>query len=75
MSLLADPQETEVAIDGQTPQGALFVSVKNIGNSNALFNGVSLPPGEAKSYSFVGKGYRAMTYQVNGSTLRLLYIL
>lgn len=75
MSLLSDPQETEVTINGQTTQGALFVSVKNIGNATAIFNGVSLPPGEAKSYSFVGKGYKAMAYQVNGSTLRLLYIL
>jgi len=75
MDILADPHETEVNADGATPQGALFVSVKNTGGSTASFNGVSLPPGEAKSYSFVGKGYKALPYTVNGSTLRILYIL
>lgn len=75
MNILADPQEQEVNTDGNTPQGALFISVKNIGSASATFNGVSLPPGEAKSYSFVGKGYKALSYTVNGSTLRILYIL
>lgn len=75
MDILADPQESEVSTNGQTPQGALFISVKNTGNSTATFNGVSLLPGEAKSYSFVGKGYKALSYSVNGSTLKLLYIL
>lgn len=75
MDILADPQEAEVTTNGQTPQGALFISVKNTGNSTATFNGVSLLPGEAKSYSFVGKGYKALSYLANGSTLKLLYIL
>lgn len=75
MDILADPIEQEIAVDGATPQGALFISVKNIGANPATFNGVSLPPGEAKSYSFVGKGYKALPYVVNGSTLKLLYIL
>lgn len=75
MDILADPQEQEVIEDGQTPQGALFVSVKNTGDSFATFNGVSLPPGEAKSYSFVGKGYKALPYVVNGTTLKILFIL
>lgn len=74
MDILASAQEAEVNVDGQTPQGALFISVKNIGTANALVNGVTLPPGEAKSYSFIGKGYQAMPYQVNGSILRVLYI-
>ena len=75
MDILADPQEQEVIEDGQTPQGALFISVKNTGNNTATFNGVSLTPGEAKSYSFVGKGYKALPYLVNGTTLKVLYIL
>lgn len=75
MDILADPQEREVSADGNTPQGALFISVKNIGPNPATFNGVALPPGEAKSYSFVGKGYKSLPYAVNGSTLRILYIL
>ena len=73
--ILADPKEQEVNADGNTPQGALFISVKNIGKTEATFNGVALPPGEAKSYSFVGKGYKALPYAVNGSTLRILFIL
>ncbi|MBI2775626.1 hypothetical protein HYX58_06475 [Candidatus Dependentiae bacterium] len=75
MDILAEPIEQEVIVDGATPQGALFVSVKNTGANIATFNGVSLPPGEAKSYSFVGKGYKALPYVVNGSTLKILYIL
>lgn len=73
--ILADPKEQEVDTDGNIPQGALFISVKNIGKSEATFNGVALPPGEAKSYSFVGKGYKSLPYVVNGSKLRILYIL
>jgi hypothetical protein len=75
MNILADPQEIEVNINGVTPQGALFVSVKNIGNAVATFNGVSLQPGDAKSYSFIGKGYRSMSYTANGSTLKIMYII
>ncbi len=75
MDILAEPIEHEVNVDGSTPLGALFVSVKNSGLIAATFNGVSLPPGEAKSYSFVGKGYKALPYVVNGSTLKILYIL
>lgn len=75
MDILAEPIEQEVNVDGQTPQGALFVSVKNSGANTATFNGVSLAPGEAKSYSFVGKGYKALPYAVGGSTLKILYIL
>lgn len=75
MDILADPQEVEVNSDGSTPQGALFISVKNTGAAIATFNGVSLLPGEAKSYSFIGKGYRSLAYTVNGSTLKVMYIL
>lgn len=75
MDILADPRENEVQADGSTPQGALFVSFKNVGGQTATVNGISLSPGEAKSYSFVGKGYKAIPYLVNGSTLQILYII
>lgn len=75
MDILADPRESDVDTDGSVPQGALFISIKNVGNASATVNGVQLPAGEAKSYSFVGKGYKAIPYTVNGSTLRILYIL
>ncbi len=52
MNILADPIEQEVAVNGTTPQRALFVSVKNTGGNIATFNGVSLPPGESKKVLF-----------------------
>jgi hypothetical protein len=74
MNILADPQETVVTVDGSTPAGALFISVKNVGAAVATFNGVPLAPGEAKSYSFIGKGYKSLVYAVNGSTLKIMTI-
>lgn len=74
MNILADPQEITVTVDGSTAVGALFISVKNIGAAIATFNGVSLAPGEAKSYSFIGKGYKSLAYTVNGSTLKIMTI-
>jgi hypothetical protein len=74
MNILADPQETTVTVDGSTPAGALFISVKNIGAAVSTFNGVPLAPGEAKSYSFIGKGYKSLAYAVNGSTLKIMTI-
>ena len=38
-------------------------------------NGVILDPGEAKGYPFVGKGYKKITYNSQGSTLRIMQIL
>ena len=75
MSIFADPQEVVVEVDGQTPPGALFVSVKNTGGADATFNGVTLLAGEVRSYPFVGKGYRALSYVTNGTTLQLLVVL
>jgi len=71
MDILADPTEIETTTDGQTPSGALEISVKNIGTAVAMFNGVSLDIGEAKNYGFVGKAYKALSYEVNGSKLRI----
>lgn len=74
MDVLATTTETETATDGQTPMGALFISVKNISNAPVTVNGVSLPAGEAKTYPFIGKGYQPITYQLNAHTIRLLFI-
>ncbi|WP_262709942.1 hypothetical protein [Flavivirga rizhaonensis] len=41
----------------------------------AIVNGVTLAPGEAKGYPFVGKGYQAVSFDPNGSTLRVLVII
>ena len=75
MDLLALVEETEQTVDGRLPIGFLFGSVKNVGNQVAQVNGVDLPPGEAKSYPFVGKGYPEITYVVNGTTLRVMIIV
>jgi hypothetical protein len=74
MNILAEPLEQEVTVDGSTAAGALFISVKNVGAAVASFNGVPLAPGEAKSYSFIGKGYKSLAYAVNGSTLKIMTI-
>ena len=75
MDILAQPIEQDVTTDGQVPPGALFISVKNTGQSAAQFNGVPLSPGEAKSYAFIGKGYKALAYQVNSGSLRIMYVI
>lgn len=74
MGVNADPQESEVAVDGNINAGFLAASVKNTGNSTAQVNGVDLPPGEAKSYFFIGKPYPVVPYVVNGSTLKIMAI-
>jgi len=77
MSVNADPQESEVSADGNISVGALAISVKNIdivGGNTAQFNGVDLPPGEAKSYFFIGKPYPVIPFVVNGATLRILAV-
>ena len=75
MDILAQIMEEEATTNGNLPQGFLFASIKNVGTSTALVNNVPLPPGEAKSYPFVGKGYQAVNYEPQGSTLRILRIL
>jgi len=73
--ILAQITEIEVNADGDIPQGFLYASIKNIGGNTATINGVQLPSGEAKDYPFVGKGYQAVAYQVNTSSLRILYVM
>jgi hypothetical protein len=75
MDILAQGIETEVNADGEIAMGFLFASIKNVGAAEAQVNGVPLPAGEAKSYPFVGKGYQAIPYQVNGSTLRIMRVI
>ena len=75
MDLLALVEETEQTTDGSLPVGFLFASVKNVGGTVAQVNGVALPPGEAKSYPFVGKGYPSISYEVNSTTLRIMIIV
>ncbi len=75
MNLLAQVNEQDFTQDGTLPTGFLFGSVKNIGNQTAKVNGVDLPPGEAKAYPFVGKGYPVLPFVVNGTTLRVMLIV
>lgn len=74
MDLLAQITEQDFNTDGAIPQGFLFASIKNVGATTTQVNGVDLTPGEAKTYAFVGKGYEAVLFVVNGSTLRVLYV-
>ena len=75
METLADPKEFITAESGETPAGALEVGVKNIGNSPAIVNGIEIAAGEAWNYGFVGKVYRAIAYDANGSQLRIRYTI
>ena len=75
MDIFAAVTEQETGADGEIPQGFLLASVKNVGDQTATVNGVDLVPGEAKTYPFVGKPYNAIPYQVNGSIIRILYIV
>lgn len=75
MSILASIKEKEVTEDGEIPVGFLFASVKNIGDQTAMVNATQLKAGEAKTYPFVGKACAAIPYQVNGTTLRVMYYM
>lgn len=75
MPVQADPVEIQVSSEGEVAAGALTISVKNKGSQPVTFNGDSLEPGEAKTYGFVGKPYRAISYNATGSILRILYTL
>lgn len=75
MDVLADTIEQIFSDAGEIPLGFLFASVKNIGNSEVIVNNVPLAPGDAKSYPFVGKPYRAKSFDPMDSTLQIMYIL
>lgn len=77
MDILANITEQDYTdTDSQLPDGFLFASLKNVGDKDLWVNGVVLSPGEAKSYPFVGKGYRSVSFNVSDeSTLRVLVII
>ena len=75
MDILAQAIEVETTVAGLIAEGFLFASVKNVGTVAALVGGASLPAGEAKSYPFVGKGYQQVSYNPQGSTLRIMKII
>ena len=77
MDILANITEQDYTDTiGELPEGFLFASVKNVGDQDVSVNGVALSAGEAKSYPFVGKGYRAVPFEVSEqSTLRVLLII
>lgn len=74
MDILAKSTEQDFTQVGSLATGFLIGSIKNIGTTEALVNGVSLAPGEAKGYPFVGKGYEAIEFDPLQSTLRVLQI-
>ncbi|MBQ21683.1 MAG: hypothetical protein CMD31_13090 [Flavobacteriales bacterium] len=75
MNILAQIIEQDYTVDGNLPQGFLFASIKNTGAQIATVNGINLPPGEEKTYPFVGKGYPQFPFVVNGSTLKVMMIV
>ncbi|WP_010520466.1 hypothetical protein [Aquimarina agarivorans] len=74
MDILAKSKEQDYTGPGKLQTGFLMGSIKNIGTTEAIVNGVPLSPGEAKGYPFVGKGYEAIDFDPNQSTLRVLEI-
>lgn len=75
MDILAQIKEQEYNNIGQLQEGFLFASIKNIGGADAIVNGVALKAGEAKGYPFVGKGYKAIPFDPNGSVLQVMVII
>ena len=75
MNTQADAIEIEVKDAGEISAGFLFASFKNIGDTDITVGGVSLPPGEAKGYPFVGKSYSSIPYDATGGILRILQII
>ena len=75
MNGLADPIKFETNEDGSTPAGAIVISLKNIGSIAGRVNNAELKAGEATNYTFVGKPYRSISYQTNGSVFKIRYTL
>lgn len=75
MDILVSANEQDYTDAGELQIGFLVGSIKNVGASEATVNGVSLAPGEAKGYPFVGKGYNAIGFDPMDSTLRVLQII
>ncbi len=75
MDVLAKINEQDYTEAGNLQIGFLVGSIKNIGATEAIVNGVPLASGEAKGYPFVGKGYEAVNFDPQDSTLRVLEII
>lgn len=74
MDILAQVTEQDYTEIAELPIGFLFGSVKNVGDSDAIVNGVTLPSGQAKGYPFVGKGYQAVAFDPQESILRVMVV-
>ena len=75
MDVLANITEIEVTEAGSIPLGFLFASLKNVGDTPALVNGVTLAPGEAKGYPFVGKPHNIKSFDPLESRLLVMYVI
>jgi hypothetical protein len=75
MDILAKITEQEFTAPAEIPLGFLYASIKNVGDTAVMVNGVNLNPGEAKGYPFVGKPYNAIPFDTQDSRLRVLYVL
>ncbi len=75
MDILAEPIEQVFTTEGELPIGFLFASVKNLGSRKGTLNGIPLEAGEAVSYPFVGKGYKAVPFNAEGTEIKVLYII
>ncbi len=74
MDILAKVNENETETSGVIVDGVLYATVKNIGKKTAIVNGVPLEAGAEKKYPFIGKGYQSITYDPEGSRLRIMQI-
>jgi hypothetical protein len=75
MDGLANPIEFETTENGSIPVGAIVISFKNIGSEIGTVNSTTLKVGEATNYTFVGKPYKSIPYETNGSTFKVRYTL
>ncbi|WP_025741906.1 hypothetical protein [Aquimarina pacifica] len=74
MSVLAELIEQEFTESGVFPLGFLYASVKNVGTTTAIVNGLELEAGEAKDYPFVGKPYPEKPFDPQDSTLYVMCV-
>ena len=75
MPTLAQVIEEEASANGNLPDGFLYASFKNTGSSPASVNSVRLQPGEAKDFPFVGKGYEAIPFDPQASSLAIMFVI
>lgn len=75
MESLGDPIFILATEAGIIPAGAIRICVKNIGKITAYINDEPLEAGEPTDFKFIAKPYRAITYNPNGSTLKIRYTI